>query len=125
MVRMGVGGVVMVMILSVGDRYTIGLTGSCALVFTELTGLSQAFDVVMVTVLGSTNLRFKTEHLLAVFAQRAIHRGVAADHLFHPLLEGLDHQGVITQVARLEHLHLGMIRCDPLAVLANATDQHP
>ena len=81
--------------------------------------------MVVMAVLGSPHFCFKTQHLLAVLAERAIHGGVAADHLSHPLHEGVDHQGVITEVAGLQEFHLGVISGHALAVLANTAHQHP
>ena len=80
--------------------------------------------MVMVAVLRRSHLLLKTEHLGAVLAQSAIHVGVAAQHLRHPLLEGVQHQGVITQIGGLDELHRWMIARHQLGVLTDAADQH-
>ena len=81
-----------VVLMAVGWQWNaIGLAGPGAFVVAELAGLIEPFDMVVMAVLGSPHFRFKTQHLLAVLAERAIHGGVAADHLSHPLHEGFDH----------------------------------
>ena len=71
---MGIDRVVMTMVVTVvmtalGKRHAIGLASAGAFVFTELAGLIEALHVVVVAVLGSANLGFKTQHLLTVFAE--------------------------------------------------------
>ena len=79
----------------------------------------------MVTVLGCPHLGFKAEHLGPVFAQGAVHIGVAADYLLNPLHEGVEHAGSLGQIAGLHKGKLGMVCRHPLRVLADATHQHP
>ena len=101
----------------------IGLAGPGALGFTELAAFHQALDMMMVAVLGGPHLLLETEHLGPVFAERAVHVGIAAQHLRHPLLEGVQHQGVIPQVGGFQEVDVGMVRCHQLGVLADAADQ--
>ena len=101
----------------------IGLAGPGALGFTELAAFHQALDMMMVAVLRGSHLLLETEHLSPVFAKRTVHVGVAAQHLRHPLLEGVQHQGVIPQIGGLQKFHGRMIRCHQLGVLADAADQ--
>ena len=81
--------------------------------------------MVVVAVLGCAHLRFKAEHLGPVFAQRAIHVGIAAQHLLHPLHKGVEHEGVIRQIGGLHELHLGVVRRHPIGVLEDPAHQHP
>ena len=124
MVCVGVDRVVMVVILALAQGNPIRLAGPSAFVLAKLARLPESLDVVMVTVLGCAHLGFKAQNLLAVFAERAIHRRITTDHLLDSFAKGVDHQRVITQVARLQHLHFGVVGCHPIAVLANATHQH-
>ena len=67
---MGIDRVVMTMVVTaLRKRHAIGLASACAFVFTELAGLIEALDVVVMAVLRSANFGFKTEHLLTVFAE--------------------------------------------------------
>ncbi len=102
---------------------SIGLAGPGAFRFAELTAFDQALDVVMVAVLGSPHLLFEAEHLGPVFAEGAVHVGVAAQHLRHPLLERIQDQAVISQIGSLEKFHSRMVRCHQVGVLADAAHQ--
>ena len=73
------------------NRHAIGLAGTGALALTEVTAVGEPFNVVMVAVLGRPNLSLKAQHLGSVFAERAIHVGVTAHHLRHPLHKGVQH----------------------------------
>ena len=67
--RVVMGVVVAVPMAAMGQRNTIGLAGPGAFVFAELAGLIEPLHVVVMAVLRRANLRFKAQHLLAVFAQ--------------------------------------------------------
>ena len=105
-----------------GDAISLASTGALGL--TELAAFHQTLHMVMVAVLRCPHLLLKTEYLGAVLAQGAVHVGVTAQHLRHPLLEGVQHQSVIAQIAGLDEFHSRMIRRHPLGVLADAADQH-
>ena len=71
---MGIDRVVMAVVVAVpmaamGQRHAIGLAGPGAFVLAELAGLVEPFHVVVMAVLRRAHLGFKTQHLLAVFAQ--------------------------------------------------------
>jgi len=102
----------------------IGLTGPGALGFTELAAFHQSLDMMMMAVLRGSHLLLETEHLGPVFAERAVHVGIAAQHLRHSLFEGVQHQGVIPQIGGFQKFHGRMIRRHQLGVLADTADQH-
>jgi hypothetical protein len=108
-----------------GQRHAIALAGPGAFALTEGAALHQALDMVVMAVLGPAHLLLKAQHLVAVLAKAAIHRRLTQQHLFDPLDEGLQHLGMVAQVAGLHKFHLGMVRRHQLAVLDDATDQHP
>ena len=66
---MVMGVVMAVPMAAMGQRHPIGLAGPGAFVLAELAGLIESFHVVVMAVLRSAHLGFKTQHLLAVFAQ--------------------------------------------------------
>ena len=80
--------------------------------------------MVMVAVLGSPHLLLEAQHLGAIFAERTVHVGVAAQHIGHPLPEGGQHRRMVAQVRSLEKLHLRMVRRHQAAVLHDAANQH-
>ena len=71
---MGIDRVVMAVVVAMpmaamGQWHAIGLAGPGAFVLAELAGFIEAFHMVVMAVLRRPNLGFKTQHLLAVFAQ--------------------------------------------------------
>src|SRR5688572_23839438 len=62
---------------------------------------ADAFHVMVVALLHAPDLGLVADRLLAVFAQLAVHRVVAGEDLAHPLGEGVQHQWVVVEVARL------------------------
>ena len=85
--------------MAVGDRNSVRLAGACALSFAQCAALRQTFHVVVMAFLGTPDILFKAEHLGSVFAEGAIHRGIASQHLLHPLHKRVDHLGMVTQIA--------------------------
>ena len=89
MVGMGIGGVVVVLprllvvvvvvvvvvivmgvvVLPQGNRHAVGLAGAGAFALAQVTAVGQAFDVVVMAVLGGAHLALKTQHLGPVLAQ--------------------------------------------------------
>ena len=107
-----------------GDGNTIRLAGPRAFPLAERAALRQPLHVVMVAFLSSANVLLEAQHLGPVFAEGAIHGGVAPEHLLHPLLEGVHHQRVLPEIAGGEEVNLGMIRRHPLGVLTDAAHQN-
>ena len=114
---------VIVMVL-MGDGNTIRLAGPRAFPLAERAALRQPLHVVMVAFLSSANVLLEAQHLGPVFAEGAIHGGVAPEHLLHPLLECVHHQRVLPEIAGGEEVNLGMIRRHPLGVLTDAAHQN-
>src|SRR6185436_3490811 len=71
---------------------------------------ADAFHVMVVALLDPADLGLVADRLLAVFAHLAVHRVVAGEDLAHPLGEGVEHQGMVVEIARLEELDLRMAR---------------
>src|SRR5262245_7431559 len=69
------------------------------------------FHVMMVAFLDPPDLRFVADRLFAILAHLAVHLIVAVENLAHPLGEGIQHQRMIVEVARLQELDLGVTRC--------------
>ena len=116
---------VMVMVMLMGDGNTIRLAGPCAFPFTQRAAFGQPFHVVVVALLDSADILLKAQHLSPVLAQGAVHGGIASENLLHPLFERVHHQWVLPEVAGGEKVHLGVVRCHPIGVLADAAHQNP
>ena len=111
---------------SQGRRHlTILLTGPGAFPFAEGAAIGETLNVMVMAVLGGSHLRLKAEHLGAVLAERTVHVRVPAQHVEHALPEGVDHQGVITQVGGGQKLDRRVIDGDSLGVGKDPTDQDP
>ena len=80
--------------------------------------------MVVMALLRQSHLVFKTEHLGAVLAERAVHRRFSTDHFLHPLHKGVEHQGVIPQILSRHEIHLRMISGHQLGVLTDPAHQH-
>ena len=57
--------------------------------------MQDAFDVMMMAALRQSDFRLEAQDLSAVFAQAAVHGGVAGKDLANALDEGVDHQRVV------------------------------
>ena len=114
-----------VLVVSQGNRHAVGLAGAGAFALAQVTAVGQAFDVVVMAVLGGAHLALKTQHLGPVLAKRAVHGRLACDHLVHPLDKGLDHLGLVPQVRGLDEADVAVVGGDPFGVLADAAHQHP
>lgn len=58
-----------VLVVSQGNRHAVGLAGAGAFALAQVTAVGQAFDVVVMAVLGGAHLALKTQHLGPVLAQ--------------------------------------------------------
>src|SRR3546814_3665905 len=67
---------------------------------------ADAFDVVVVALLGEADLGLEAQHLLAILAELAVHQVLAVEDLLHALGKGVQHGGVVVQIARLHELDL-------------------
>jgi asparagine N-glycosylation enzyme membrane subunit Stt3 len=81
-----------------GNGNAIGLACTGAFALAEIAAIREPLHMVVMALLRQSHLVFKTEHLGAVLAERAVHRRFSADHFLHPLHKGVEHQGVIPQV---------------------------
>ena len=115
---------VAVVVMAQGDGNPIRLAGTGALALAEIAAIGQPLHVVMVALLSQPHLIFKTEHLSAVLAKRAVHRRFSSDDFLHPFHKGVEHQGVISQILRRHEIHLRMIRGHQLGVLTDPAHQN-
>ena len=121
--RMMVMGMVTVSMGVHGHRNPIGLASAGAFQFAEGAAFRETFDVVVMALLGLTHVLLKPQHLGSVFAERAVHRGVAADHVLDPFAECLHHLGVIAEIAGGDKLDRRVILSNPFGVLTDPTHQ--
>ena len=65
-----------------------------------------ALDMMVMAPLRQANFVLEAEHGLAIFAQPAVHRVVAAPEVGDALDEGLDRQRVVGEPGRLDEFDL-------------------
>ena len=85
---------------------------------------ADALGVVVVARLGETDLVLEAEDLFAVLAHLAVHHVGAGDDLLDAVEEGIDDQGMIIEVGRLDEFDIGMTKRDPVGRVVNPLDQH-
>ena len=76
---------------------------------------ADALDVMVMALLGQADLGLEAEDMIAVLAQLAVHVVLARTDLLDPLGEGVEHQGMVVEVGRLDELDLGMAFGDQVA----------
>ena len=81
--------------------------------------------MMVMALLRQAHFDLETENLLAVLAELAVHVVLAVQDLVHAIGEGVQHHGVVVQVAGLEELDLRMLRRHPVGVVVDALDQNP
>src|SRR3546814_4628134 len=84
---------------------------------------ADALDVVMMAGLRQSDLVLEAEHLGAVFAHLAVHVVAAVEDLAQAILEDLQHQRVVVEIAGLDETDLGMGGGDAVGVVVDALDQ--
>ena len=89
-----------------------------------IVSLARRADMVMMADLGLAGGGLVAQHLLAIFAQAAVHHVHADIGLAHALDDGLDHQRVVFQIVGLENLNLGMAQGGFIGSRVDALHQH-
>ena len=124
--------VVMIMRVQRRPRQTMLLAeflipaGSIAIAFAGavLQPAANAFHMMVVAFLRHAHFRLETEHLFAVFAHLAVHHAGPFEDFNQPVLECVDHQGMIVEIAGLDELDIGMTRRHLVGVAVDALHQH-
>ena len=84
---------------------------------------ADALHVMVVAFLGQADLGLEAEDLLPVLAELAVHVVVAGLDFLHALGEGIEHQGMVREVGRLDELNLRMPRRHLVRVVVDPLDQ--
>ena len=96
MVRMILFVMFMAVFMAVSlKRNTVRLADPRAFPLAECAAFSESLHVMVVALLGSSNILFKAQNLGSVFAERAIHCRVSSEHFVHPLSECVHHHRVL------------------------------
>ena len=85
---------------------------------------ADALDMVVMRLLHHANFIFKAQDGLAVFAVQAVHDIGPVEDFLHPVREGIQHQGMVVQIARFDKLHVWELRCDSIGGLVDPFHQN-
>ncbi len=86
---MGVGLVMIMTVIMIVIMVVMGVRMSGAVM------MQDAFHMMMMAALRQSDFRLEAQDLSAVFAQAAVHGGVAGKDLANALNEGVDHQRMV------------------------------
>src|SRR5687767_8308755 len=84
---------------------------------------ADAADMMVVAGLRRADLGLVADHLLAIFAEPAVHAVVADQELLDALDEGVEDQRVVVEIVGLEELDLRMTGGDLVGLAIDALDQ--
>lgn len=85
---------------------------------------ADTLDMVVMAFLGPADISLETQHLFAILAHLAVHHGLPFQGFAHAILKGVQHQGMIVQIARLDELDLGIAGRDFIRVGIDALHQY-
>ena len=118
--------VVMVVVMSASERNrnAVGLARASAFPFAEVAGFHEPFHVMVVTGLLQPHLLLEPKHLCPVFAERAVHGCLPAQHFIHSFQKCVQNEAVIAEIRRVKKFDIGVILRNALGVLSDSADQH-
>lgn len=94
-----------------------------ALARTVFQAAADTLDMVVVALLALADVGFKAKHLFAILAHLAVHHSRTLEDLLDAILEGIEHQRVVIQIARLDELDLRMPRRHLVGITIDALHQ--
>ncbi len=80
--------------------------------------------MMVMAFLGKTDFRLEAEHLFTVLAHLAVHQRLAIKDFLQPVLERVEHQLVVGQIACLEEFDIAMAFGHLVRIAVDALDQH-
>ena len=90
-----------------------------------VTGIgADALHVMVMAGLRQADFRLEADDLLAILAHLAIHVVLTVENLAHAVGEGIEHQGVIVEILRLQELDLRMPLGHLVRYAVDALHQH-
>ena len=84
---------------------------------------TDALHVMMVAFLLEANFSLKAQDLLTVFTHLTVHVVGTVDGFLNPIRKGVQYQGVVVQIRRLDEFNIGMASRNFIHIMINATHQ--
>ena len=84
---------------------------------------SDSFNMMMMTLLRKAHFTFKSQHLLPVFAELAIHQVPSFEDFIYTFRKGIQNQWVIIEVGGLDEFNLRMPLGDKIGVIIDSLNE--
>ena len=115
MISMGIRvmSMIVMMIMSVISMVMMVMSG---------TG-SDSFNMMVMTLLRKAHFTFKSQHLLPVFAELAIHQVPSFEDFIYTFRKGIQNQWMIIEVGGLDEFNLRMPLGDKIGVIIDSLNE--
>lgn len=84
---------------------------------------SDSFNMMMMTLLRKAHFTFKSQHLLPVFAELAIHQVPSFEDFIYTFRKGIQNQRMVIEVGGLDEFNLRMPLGDKIGVIINSLNE--
>ena len=84
---------------------------------------SDSFNMMMMTLLRKAHFTFKSQHLLPVFAELAIHQVPSFEDFIYTFRKGIQNQRMIIEVGGLDEFNLRMPLGDKIGMIINSINK--
>ena len=84
---------------------------------------SDTLNMMMMTLLRKAHFTFKSQHLLPVFAELAIHQVPSFEDFIYTFRKGIQNQWMIIEVRGLDEFNLRMPLGDKIGVIINSLNE--
>ena len=84
---------------------------------------SDSLNMMMMTLLRKAHFTFKSQHLLPVFAELAIHQVPSFEDFIYTFLKGIQNQWMIIEVGGLDEFNLRMPLGDKIGVIIDSLNE--
>ena len=84
---------------------------------------SDSFNMMMMTILRKAHFTLKSQHLLPVFAELAIHQVPSFEDFIYTFRKGIQNQRMIIEVGGLDEFNLRMPLGDKIGVIIDSLNE--
>ena len=84
---------------------------------------SDSFNMMMMTLLRKAHFTFKSQHLLPVFAELAIHKVPSFEDFIYTFRKGIQNQRMVIEVGGLDEFNLRMPLSDKIGMIIDSLNE--
>ena len=84
---------------------------------------SDSFNMMVMTLLRKAHFTFKSQHLLPVFAELAIHQVPSFENFIYTFRKGIQNQRMVIEVGGLDEFNLRMPLGDKIGVIIDSLNE--